>query len=42
MTEPNTPRTFLKRAWEWFRTHPEYSIPLLAFLVGAGMGKWVF
>lgn len=36
---PNTPRTFLRRAWTWCMAHREYSVPIAAFVVGAIIGK---
>lgn len=37
--QPNTPRVWLKRAWLWLKSHPEYAVPLAAFGLGWLVGK---
>lgn len=37
----NTPRNIGLRAWILAKTYPQYSIPLLAFVVGIIVGRLV-
>ena len=37
--QPNTPGTFLLRAWDWALAHRDYSVPLVAFAVGWLLGR---
>lgn len=37
--QPNTPRTWLRRAWEWAKANRDYSIPLACLVIGAVIGK---
>ena len=36
---PNTPRTWLRRAWAWCKGHPDYAIPAATFVLGALLGR---
>ena len=40
--QPNTPRVLLPRALAWLTSHPNISIPVAAFVVGAILGALVF
>lgn len=39
--QPNTPRTYLKKLWEWLKANPIYAAAIGGFLAGLILPKIV-